>query len=111
MADSPGPRAPLCPDIVFLFDGCHALSTNPVYLPNRAVVLSYAQSPQAALDALTPLVNTLGDYQPFYAAQADVLRRLGRSDESYQAYQRAIDLSHNYSERAFLQSRLATLSK
>ena len=98
-------------EIVLLYDGLHAMSNNPVYLLNRAVALSYAQSPEAALDALTPLVNTLGDYQPFYAAQADVLRRLGRIVEAKQAYQRAITLSHNNSERAFLQSRLAMLSK
>ena len=60
-AESPSHAATPWHEIVLLYDGLHALSNNPVYLLNRAVALSYAQSPQAALDALTPLANTLGE--------------------------------------------------
>ncbi|HMS27932.1 MAG TPA: RNA polymerase sigma factor [Burkholderiaceae bacterium] len=92
-------------EIVLLYDGMHALSANPVYLLNRAVALSYAESPQAALDALTPLANILNNYQPFYAAQADILRRLGLNAEANLAYSHAIALSQNAIERTFLQGR------
>jgi RNA polymerase sigma-70 factor, ECF subfamily len=94
-------------EIVLLYDGLHAMSTNPVYLLNRAVALSYAESPQTALDALTTIALHLSEYQPFYAAQADFLRRLGRKVESNLAYNRAIALSHNDSEREFLALRIA----
>jgi RNA polymerase sigma-70 factor (ECF subfamily) len=110
-AESPSHAATPWYEIVLLYDGLHAMSSNPVYLLNRAVALSYAQSPEAALDALVPLVLPLKEYQSFYAVHADLLRRLGRIVEAKQAYQRAITLSHNNSERAFLQSRLAMLSK
>lgn len=94
-------------EIVLLYDGLHAMSTNPVYLLNRAVALSYAESPQTALDALTTIALPLSEYQPFYAAQADFLRRLGRKVESNLAYNRAIALSNNDSEREFLALRIA----
>lgn len=94
-------------EIVLLYDGMHALSANPVYLLNRAVALSYAETPQRALDALAALATPLNAYQPFHAANADFLRRLGRHAEARDAYVRAIALSSNASEREFLESRLA----
>ncbi len=95
-------------EIVLIYDGMHALSANPVYLLNRAVALSYAEAPQVALDALAPLERQLIGYQPFHAAKADFLRRLGRSAEARSAYARAIVLSGNDSERAFLEGRMTS---
>ena len=92
-------------EIVLIYDGLHALSANAVYLLNRAAALSYAASPQAALDALCPLQPELGGYQPFHAARADFLRRLGRKAEAGEAYTAAIALSRNEAERAFLRLR------
>lgn len=95
-------------EIVLIYDGMHALYANPVYLLNRAVALSYAEAPQVALDALAPLERQLIDYQPFHAAKADFLRRVGRGAEARSAYARAIVLSGNDSERAFLDGRMTS---
>jgi RNA polymerase sigma-70 factor, ECF subfamily len=93
-------------EIVLIYDGMHALSANPVYLLNRAVALSFAEGPQIALDALSAINGPLDGYQPLHAANADFLRRLGRNEEARHAYTRAIALSSNDNERAFLQSRM-----
>jgi RNA polymerase sigma-70 factor (ECF subfamily) len=43
------------------------------------------------------------------AAQADLLRKLGRTAEAATAYRAALELARNERERAFLRRRLAEL--
>ncbi len=97
------------PEIALLYERLHALSPNPVFLLNRAVALSYPGSPQAGLDVLLELQGHLGAYQPFHAARADFLRRLGRVEDARGAYETAIYLSGNAEERAFLEGRRRNL--
>jgi RNA polymerase sigma-70 factor, ECF subfamily len=97
-------------EIALLYERLHALSPNPVFLLNRAVALSYPGNPQAGLEALAQLESSLGVYQPFHAALADFLRRLGRKGEARAAYEKAISLSGNEGERAFLSGRLQDLA-
>ena len=52
----------------------------------------------------------MGGYHLFHAIRADLLRRLGRSDEAAPAYEAAIARTDNAAERAFLQRRLASLT-
>ena len=51
----------------------------------------------AAIDGLP-----LDGYHAFHAARADLLRRVGRSDQARAAYGRAIDLAGNSAETAYL---------
>ena len=74
---------------------------------NLAAALSEAGDPEAALALIARL--DLQDYQPFHATRADVLRRLGHVDGARAAYRRAIELSGNPAERAFLSGRLLAL--
>jgi RNA polymerase sigma-70 factor, ECF subfamily len=97
-------------EIVLLYERLHGLSANPVHLVNRAAALSFADGPQAGLEALAPLEAALPDYQPHFAAKADMLRRAGRAGEAKAAYRRAIELSQNASERAFLQARASSFA-
>ncbi len=53
--------------------------------------------------------GTLNDYQPFFAAKADLLRSTGAYELAGEAYDRAISLTQNTSERQFLQRRLDSL--
>jgi RNA polymerase sigma-70 factor (ECF subfamily) len=58
----------------------------------------------AGLDALDSLdVTLLEDYQPYHAARADLLARAGRRDGTVAAYDRAIELTANPTERRFLE--------
>ena len=52
----------------------------------------------------------LGDYYLYHAARADLYRRLGRNDESAEAYERALALVTSPVERAFLGRRRAQVA-
>ncbi|MFI9554704.1 RNA polymerase sigma factor [Nonomuraea endophytica] len=93
--------------ILALYDQLMALTPTPVVALNRAVALAEVQGPAAAL----PLVEALplDGYHVCHAVRADLLRRLGRKAEAARTYERAIELTGNAAERAFLQDRLAAL--
>jgi RNA polymerase sigma-70 factor (ECF subfamily) len=82
---------------------------SPVVALNRAVAVSYSGDPEAALPLFDDLADELPDYAPFHAALADVQRRCGDSGAARTAYERALELTGNPGERAFLERRLATL--
>ena len=86
--------------IVALYDQLYAVQPNPVVALNRAVAVGALHGPEAGLDALANV--NLVDYQPYHAALADLLTRAGRTDEAVAAYDRAIELTANKSEREFL---------
>jgi RNA polymerase sigma-70 factor (ECF subfamily) len=90
--------------IVALYDQLHALRPNAVVALNRAVAIGERDGAPAGLDALASLeVTLLEDYQPYHAARADLLARAGRRDEAVVAYDRALELTTNLTERAFLE--------
>jgi RNA polymerase sigma-70 factor (ECF subfamily) len=70
--------------------------------------LAEVAGPAAALPVVDAL--RLDAYHLFHATRADLLRRLGRLDDAAAAYQRALELTTNGAERAFLTSRLQSLS-
>ncbi len=85
---------------------------SPVVGLNRAVAIAMAEGPERGLELLDDpeLAEPLADYQWFWSARADLLRRAGRSDESVKAYERALELATNPVERRFLETRLAEIS-
>jgi RNA polymerase sigma-70 factor (ECF subfamily) len=87
------------------------ITPSPVVELNRAVAVGFADGPRAGLALLEPLVDdpTLAEYQPLYAAQAELLRRTGDDKDAAEAYRRAIELSSNAVERTQLEQRLADL--
>ncbi len=86
--------------IVALYDQLFAVSPTPVVALNRAIAIGEVQGPAAALSLVNEL--DLGDYYPFHATRADLLRRLGRADEAAAAYERAAALAPTKAERDFL---------
>ena len=91
--------------IVALYDQLLAVAPSPVVALNRAVAVAEVVGPDKALAAVDQL--GLDSYQMFHAIRADLLRRLGRSDESAVAYARALELTTNEAEREFLERRRA----
>jgi RNA polymerase sigma-70 factor (ECF subfamily) len=75
---------------------------------NRAVALAEVAGPATALAAVDQL--PLDGYHLYHAIRADLLRRLTRDAEAAAAYDKAIALTENAAERAFLTIRRATLS-
>ena len=99
-------------EIVGLYDELLRLEPGPVVELNRAVAISMAVGPAAALPILDKLAarDALPAYHLLPAARADVLRRMGRSLEAVEAYREALVLAPTAPERAFLQRRLGELT-
>jgi RNA polymerase sigma-70 factor (ECF subfamily) len=97
--------------ILTLYDQLYALTPTPVVALNRAVALAEARGPAAGLAAVDALRSSgLDSYYLFHATRADLLRRLGRDEESAAAYATARALTTNPVEQAFLDTRRAALS-
>jgi len=79
---------------------------SPVVELNRAVAVSMWRGPQAGLELLGALEEPLESYRLFHATKADLLRQVGRPKEAAFAYRRAVKLTDNLKERAFLEQRL-----
>jgi len=94
--------------IAALYGRLANLAPSPVVELNRAVAIAMAEGPAAGLELLDGLADErLATYQYFHSARADLLRRLGRRPTAAEAYRRAIELTSNEIERAFLTRRLA----
>ncbi|MCP3715424.1 RNA polymerase sigma factor [Paraburkholderia sp. CNPSo 3281] len=104
-----------CPnwdEIVQLYDGLLAIAASPVIAVNRALALAERDGTQAALDALAPYADDprLTDYQPYWAARANLLARAGATTEALDAYDLAIGLERDPAVRRFLQRKKLELS-
>ena len=107
-ADAPTAAATDWTQIVTLYDQLYALRPNPVVALNRAIAVAELHGPVAGLAALDALDTAiLADYQPYHAAQADLLARAGDREGAVAAYDRAIELSSNPAERDFLRKQRA----
>jgi RNA polymerase sigma-70 factor (ECF subfamily) len=93
--------------IVGLYDGLCALTGSPVAAINRAVAFAETEGPAAGLAALEAVAGDvrLAEYQPYWAARADLLARVGESAEARVAYDQAIGLESDPAVRRFLQGR------
>jgi RNA polymerase sigma-70 factor (ECF subfamily) len=91
--------------VLALYDQLVRLDPSPVIALNRAIALAELDGPEVALAAVDRLADTLAGYRPYHAARADLLRRLGRSQQSRAAYDRAIELAGNTAETAYLTRR------
>lgn len=88
--------------IVALYDRLLGADPSAIVRLNRAIAVAEIDGPDVALAELERLRGPLDGYHAFHAAHADLLRRLGRSEESRSAYDRAVQLAGNPAERAYL---------
>jgi predicted RNA polymerase sigma factor len=95
--------------IVVLYDKLLDVWPSPVVELNRAVPLAMVAGPETALAEVEKLERDgcLSGYQYLPAIKADLLSRIGRSDEAAEVYSRALDLAANEAERAFLAEQIA----
>lgn len=98
------------PQIAALYGELLKVDPSPVVAVNRAVALDTAGGDGLAL--LRPLLDDdrLRNYQPLHAAHAELLRRAGDPGRAAAAYDRAIALSDNAVEQAWLRARAAELA-
>ena len=99
------------PSLLMLYEALLELSLSPVVAINRAVALAHVRGAGAALASLDVLAadSRLADYQPYWAARAELLTQTEARAEARAAYERAIGLERDAAVRRFLQRRLAAL--
>ena len=95
--------------IAALYNTLAVMTPSPVIEVNRAVAVAMAAGPSAGL-ALLRKIEGVDDFYPYHVARADLLRRLNEREAAADAYQRALDLCSNPTERAYLQRRLEELA-
>lgn len=100
-----------CADVVQLYDALLAVSGSVVVAINRAVAIGELNGASAGLEALQEIGEDgrLQQYQPYWAARADLLAKTGATSEARQAYEVAIGLERDPAVRRFLETRLAGL--
>jgi RNA polymerase sigma-70 factor (ECF subfamily) len=109
-ADAPTAAATDWSQIVALYDQFVAAWPSPVVALNRAVAVAELHGAEAGLAAIAELAEVLDGYQPFHATRAELLARIAHPDAAA-AYDRAIELSTNATERRFLEGRRAGVSR
>ncbi|MCX5142302.1 MULTISPECIES: RNA polymerase sigma factor [unclassified Streptomyces] len=95
------------PAIAALYDRLAVLAPSPVVELNRAVAVSRAEGPAAALVLVDALAAdpALKDYHLLPSVRGDLLERMGRTDEARAEFVRAAGLTRNERERALLLGR------
>ena len=98
-------------EVVQLYDALSAITGSPVVAINRALAIAELHGPEAATEAIKDIATDerLNEYQPYWAARAELLSKTGAHDEARQAYEMAIGLERDMTVRAFLQKRQAAL--
>src|SRR3989440_11618501 len=99
------------PQIVRLYDLLERLQPSPIVSLNRAAAVAMVDGPRPALALIDALAGDLDRYHLLHAARADLLRRLGSSEEAAKSYARALALVTNDAERRFLARRLREVQR
>jgi RNA polymerase sigma-70 factor (ECF subfamily) len=94
------------PEILQLYDLLERVQPSPIVSLNRAVAVAMVHGAAPALTLIDELAAELDNYHLLHSARADMLRRIGSSAEAAEAYERALALVSNDSERRFLEQRL-----
>lgn len=95
--------------IAALYAVLERVSPGPVAALNRAVAVSMAEGPAAALPLVEALAEPLAGYHLLFAVRGDLLARLGRRAEAAEALAEAARLAKNAAEQALLAARAAAL--
>jgi RNA polymerase sigma factor (sigma-70 family) len=94
-------------EVAALYAQLAQITRSPVVELNRAVAVAQAGSVPLALEIVEQL--ELDDYQYLHSTRGELLRRLGRTDEAREAFERALALARTERERRFLKRRIAEL--
>ena len=97
--------------VVLLYEALGRLAPSPVVTLNRAVALSMARGPAAALPVVDELAadGGLATWHLLPSVRGELLRRLGRTEEARRELERAAELCGNERERGVLRAKLTTL--
>jgi len=98
-------------EVVQLYDALFALVGSPVVAINRALAIAEVHGAGAGLAAVQEVAADvrLAEYQPYWAARAELLAKTGAHGEARSAYEMAIGLERDPAVRRFLQERQSAL--
>jgi RNA polymerase sigma-70 factor, ECF subfamily len=98
--------------IAALYQALEGVHPSAVVALNHAVAVALSDGLETGLGLIDKLGSSgeLDSYHLYHAARADILRRLGRSQDAAQAYRRGLGLTGNAVERRYLRRRLAELA-
>lgn len=98
-------------DILQLYNALFALAGSPVVAINRALAIAEIHGAKAGLEALQQIAADvrLAEYQPYWAARAQLLAKTAENAEARRAYEIAIGLERDPAVRRFLQQRRSAL--
>jgi RNA polymerase sigma-70 factor (ECF subfamily) len=99
--------------ILTLYNALYSITSSPVAALNRVLALAEVDGPETALLTLDELAADprLLDYQPYWAARADLLARTNHPSDADQAFERAIGLEQDPAVRQFLERRRANIQQ
>ena len=111
-ASAPSAAATDWAQIALLYERLSEMAPSPVIALNRAVAVAMAEGPAAGLLLVEELEQSgaLSEYHLLSATRADLLRRLGRTEQAEVAYRRALELAPTDAERRYLTRRLTEVS-
>jgi predicted RNA polymerase sigma factor len=101
-------------EVVQLYDALLVIAGSPVIAINRALALAELHGASAGLAAMREVAAAdarLAEYQPYWAARAELLAKSGAYSEALEAYETAIGLERDPSVRRFLQQRQSALAR
>jgi predicted RNA polymerase sigma factor len=93
--------------VLQIYDGLFTMTGSPVVAINRALALAELYDAHAGLEAMPDHGGDgrLAEYQPYWAARAELLAKAGAHEEAGQAYEIAIGLERDPAVRRFLERR------
>jgi RNA polymerase sigma-70 factor (ECF subfamily) len=99
--------------VVELYDALFAISHSPVVAINRSLAIAQIQGPVEAITMIKQLENDprLTNYQPYWAARAELFAQIGAYTEAHHSYEFAIGLERDPAIRSFLQKRKQLLAR
>jgi RNA polymerase sigma-70 factor (ECF subfamily) len=96
-----------------LYGHLYRMNPSPVVALNRAVAVAMSDGPAEGLGLVDEVEaeGALSNYYRLPATRADLLRRLGRTEEAEVAYRSAIGMAPSDPERRFMCRRIAELHR
>jgi RNA polymerase sigma-70 factor, ECF subfamily len=111
-AEAQSPEETDWAEIVGLYDVLLRAEPTPVIELNRAAAVAMRDGAAAGL-ALVEAILARGDlleYPPAHSARAELCRRLGRTSDALESYERALQLTRQEPQRRFLERRIRELA-
>jgi RNA polymerase sigma-70 factor, ECF subfamily len=93
--------------IAALYATLREVAPSPIAALNHAVAMAEAGSPEAALSLADDVAESLDDYHLLHVTRAELLLKVGRNQDAISAFDRALELVRNESERDHLRRRRA----